>query len=919
MANKRAGKLGIFLLLALLACLGNYFAVPLLFGVSLLLGSIFIYLLLFYYGLPLTLVAAIPAYLLTWLLWGHPWGTITHLLELILVAGLLSHYRFRELPLLVAIYWLLLGIPGGLLIYHQVLGLPWLDAWMIIGKQALNSLANATLALTLIYLLPDRLGLRKRPEMSITDLFFYLPTLMLVLGSLVIVMITGHFQMERAQAEIQQQLRGAQSFVVRQLDQKLGSLHDQLSRINQLCQSTLDDETRTRQCYDRQVIGTPFQELLLRPMSGSDWNNLTSFSRLDEFSQSLNADLESSLRELQETGRNRTQRLTDTGELLLVRRVFNDYLHQNWLVARVDLSELNLDLLAAMVYPELRYIWQLGEQELLANQAAIDPVLPLAKHLDASKDGQFLHWLPDEGATAVGRWGNSIYYLQNRLENLGIALPGSIRIELRPRQMQENLFSMYALLFGLSFLLILVGLLITRLVSVWIARPVKDLIKVAENIPSQLPLPIESWRWSQKYPVLEFNQLGVQLETMGRLLKEQFGELQEKEQRLEEVIANRTRELVDAHQHLQSVMDSMEAVLWSADLQLNEGKALFKLNFISPSVLYLTGYSARAWLGDAQGLIRRGLDKKQVAGVLQELGHMAQRGRGRLVMRFWNPKEEEWRVMTLRYWLVYSAEGRPLRVDGLITDMTETYEAEEKVKEQEELLLHQSRRAAMGEMVSNIAHQWRQPLNSLRLTLGNLQDAREFGQLTEDLFDDSLQQADKLITQMNQTVRDFVTFFRPRKEARVFNLADLVDQSLDVMQTSLQSMELHLDVDKDIRVKGYPNEVLQVIMVILQNSREAIKDQKGLAGEVWITLKKEKSQALLTLEDNAGGIPEEAISKVFDPYFTTKAEGTGIGLYMAKMVIEKQMQGEIQVVNSAKGALFTLAFPLTDESVDESL
>ena len=903
-------KVGGWLLLTLLACLGNYFALPILFGVDLLFGSIFIYLLLFYYGLPLTFLAAVPAYFLTQLLWGHYWGLAAYLLELIFVAGLLHYLRFRELPLVVAVYWLLIGIPSGLLTYHQWLDLQWLQAWMVVSKQGLNALVNATLTLTLIYLLPNQMGLRKRPELSMSDLFFYLPTLMLVLGSLLMVVLTGHYQTQRAHTEILRQLQGMQQLVSLQLDEQLQRVHRQLQEFHSHCRRPLQTLPDERQCFDGHLITSALESLFLRPMAGQHWQPLSSLSPSTFYPQALEEDLNAAIKKLQESGQNQTQYLTSSGQLLLLRRAFHDDFHQDWLAGLVKMESFHPINLLTRSQPNSGYVWHHQNQPVITLRAYAQESKGLTQALSATGLGELHHWIPEQGVTAVGRWGRSIFYLEEPLAALGADLPGSLRVELMPNQFQEDLFRGYALLFSIAFGLILVGILITRLVSSWIARPINDLIQVAANLPNQLPLPISSWRWAKPHPLIEINQLGEQLGKMGRLLKHQFSELENKEQRLEELVAQRTRELVDAHQHLQSVIDSMEAVLWSAEISENQGKQRLRLSFISPSVVQMTGFTPRAWLMNTPGLIKEGMEAKEANKVLTEMRSMVTKGRGRLTLQFRHPRSDSQRVLTLRYWLVYSSQGLPERVDGLITDSTEAYRAEERVKEQEQLLLHQSRRAAMGEMISNIAHQWRQPLNSLRLTLGNLKDARDYGDLTEDLFDENLQQADQLIDQMNQTVRDFVTFFRPRKEAEIFYLARVVEQAVDVMKASLQEMQLHLDLDTRLAIKGYANEVLQVILVILQNAREAINNYPGLKGELWISLRQDADRVLLTLEDNAGGIPAEVMSQVFDPYFTTKAEGSGIGLYMAKMVIENQMQGGLQASNGERGAVFILSFPL---------
>lgn len=901
----------LWFLLTLLACLGNYFVVPLLFGVELLLGGFFLYLILFNFGLARALMSALPAYLTTWLVWGHPWIGIICFFELLLVGALLRHFKSRDLILLIAGYWLLVGSPASLLIYAQLLGVPWLDVWMLIGKQALNSLAAATLALLVAYLLSSRFSSQQRvPQLSITDLFFYVPTLLLVLGGFVVIVVTGYFQMQRAEQEIQRQLTLSQEFIARQLEAKLDHLHQALLQINEKCNRlNLQPLELGRSCFDRHLVNLPFEQVFLRSMMDADWTAFSQQQSRRQLNDAKRQLLNKGLNQLVAEGKDRTQLLAEQDELLLVRRVFDSEGRQDWLAGSISLNHFRVNLMTAVNHPDLRYAWQLEERQLLISQVDQELTLPAQRVGNASHYGEFMHWLPDHGESKVTRWRDSIFYIEQPMQNLGLKLPGHLRVELIPRLVQESLFQLYGLLFTLAFLMILLGLLLSRWIARKVAQPVQELIQVADRIPTQLKLPIQSWSWPQTYPIVEFEQLKEHLIAMGRLLKDQFSQLQSKEQQLGQMVSQRTRELVDANQHLQSVMESMEAVLWSAELNQTANKDWLSLSFISSSVLQLTGSSARTWLAQPQQLLYKGLAESERARVLEELQKMPLSGRGRILLHFKHQINGQWRVLTLRYWLVYSDEGQPLRVDGLITDITEAHAAEEKVKAQEELLLHQSRRAAMGEMLSNIAHQWRQPLNSLRLTLGNLEDAKNFGELSEEVFDQSLVQADRQINQMNQTVRDFVTFFRPRKEVQVFELSKLINQALEVMGASLDQVKVDCQLTCEAEVEGYPNEVMQVMMVLLQNAREALEARQVAEPRIKIRLEKLDQQVILTLEDNAGGIPEEVISQVFDPYFTTKAEGTGIGLYMAKMVIEKQMQCGIQVDNSDQGAVFTLSFP----------
>ncbi|MCM0081448.1 PAS domain S-box protein [Geomonas sp. Red32] len=241
-----------------------------------------------------------------------------------------------------------------------------------------------------------------------------------------------------------------------------------------------------------------------------------------------------------------------------------------------------------------------------------------------------------------------------------------------------------------------------------------------------------------------------------------------------------------------------------------------------------------------------------------------------------------------------------------------TAELEATVRElhhKEHLLLQQSRLAAMGEMIGNIAHQWRQPLNSLALQVQSLPVAFRAGVFTEQRLLETVEKAMMLIQHMSGTIDDFRNFFKPDKEKTEFHLKEVVCNALHLVEGSFKSRQIEIVVNdkEDPVVYGYPNEYSQVILNVLSNAREVIEARNVVKPRVTITMGASEGRSVLTIGDNAGGIPEEIIYKVFEPHFTTKgAQGTGIGLFMAKNIIEKNMNGRISVHNTAEGAEFTI-------------
>lgn len=236
-----------------------------------------------------------------------------------------------------------------------------------------------------------------------------------------------------------------------------------------------------------------------------------------------------------------------------------------------------------------------------------------------------------------------------------------------------------------------------------------------------------------------------------------------------------------------------------------------------------------------------------------------------------------------------------------------------KNREKDHLLIHQSRLAAMGEMIGNIAHQWRQPLNALGLLLSNIQDAYAHHECDQSYLDESVAKGRHLIDKMSFTIDDFGNFFKPDRERVRFSLEGAVRDAMSVVEASFisSSITVVLDIKQDVFVTGFPNEYAQVLLNILGNAKDAILMHKVQNGRVEIATGQDEVQAYVSICDNGGGMAEDVMEKIFDPYFTTREKGTGIGLYMSKMIIENNMSGRIEVRNTHGGAEFRIVTPLS--------
>ena len=234
----------------------------------------------------------------------------------------------------------------------------------------------------------------------------------------------------------------------------------------------------------------------------------------------------------------------------------------------------------------------------------------------------------------------------------------------------------------------------------------------------------------------------------------------------------------------------------------------------------------------------------------------------------------------------------------------------EKNIEKDRIMSHQARLAAMGEMLSNIAHQWRQPLNNLGLYIQNLQYDYSINMLDEDRLNEYVHSSMDTLRYMSQTINDFQHYFRPDREPERFDIGATVKATVKLVETSLQAKGIAVNLHEMAThsVTGFANEFSQVILNIINNAKDALIERGVRNPAIDITTSGTEDLVTVSICDNAGGIASEIMEKIFDPYFTTKAksQGTGLGLYMAKIIIDKNMGGRLAARNMPTGAEFVI-------------
>ena len=228
--------------------------------------------------------------------------------------------------------------------------------------------------------------------------------------------------------------------------------------------------------------------------------------------------------------------------------------------------------------------------------------------------------------------------------------------------------------------------------------------------------------------------------------------------------------------------------------------------------------------------------------------------------------------------------------------------------EKQKMVELQARYSQMGEMIGMITHQWKQPLNVISIVNYVLKQKILKKEYSEELFVEKLDEISRQIHFMNHTIHDFQDFFNPSLEKVKFNIHETLMFAIELVRYdyAYHNIDLVLEGNEDVTAYGYPNEFNQVILALLKNAKDAFLSHPKELMKIVLTVESEGERACIRVRDNAGGIPEEIIDRIFDLYVTTKEDGSGLGLNIAKNVIENNMDGELSVKNVENGAEFTI-------------
>ncbi len=402
---------------------------------------------------------------------------------------------------------------------------------------------------------------------------------------------------------------------------------------------------------------------------------------------------------------------------------------------------------------------------------------------------------------------------------------------------------------------------------------------------------------------------------------------------LQEEIANKTESLKDLN-------NTLEAKVAKRTQEQNQLLSLFdkgnitlfkwkndehwSVEYVSANVGILTGYTKKQFL-DKEIQYSDMINQDDIKTVTDEVESALENNTDLLVHKPYRIKtkdsEEKWLFDTTS--IIKDSNGEITHFLGYIIDITEMKTLEIKLHQlnlhlqdevdkeiqknlqKDKMLQEQSKLAAMGEMVGAIAHQWRQPLNSLNINIQNLDDDYADELIDEKFIDKFIDKQTKTIQFMSATIDDFRNFFRVDKIKKIFSVKDVIDNTVSIQSAQLGNANISLEIlGDDFMIETIESEFQQVILNLISNAKDVLMENKTSYGKIVIKIENNE----ISISDNGGGILHEILDRIFEPYFTTKEQGkgTGMGLYMSKMIIEQNIGGTISARNSDDGAEFII-------------
>jgi PAS domain S-box-containing protein len=950
-------------LLSLSGIAGNTLALPIAFGVMFIFGSIFSVIAVIRLGTWFGVTVALIASSYTFFLWHHPYAIIIFTAE-ILWMGLALQRGRSNLLIIDSLYWLLLGCPLVALFYGGAMGLDLQHTIIIVLKQALNGMFNALLAWIGLSLLPrpswktPRLSHRPVPY---NQVLFQMVSACLMIPALGLLLFLTRREVSATQTRTLQDIQIESQFTAHSLGKWIADYQNATRVIAELGTShPLQPSVRLQEeLKDIHQLFPLFYTIILSDGMATNIACDPPVNAKGESTIGINLSDRSWFKEMKSTLQ---PTISDVfiGQATIFAPIFvistpiiNDGQLSHFGVGAFNLNQLEQLLKQNSHHQTIAFtIMDRHDKVIVSTNKSREPLEAIqqtAGQIIFVSDTKSLYIPGIKKNISIMEALKGAYYF-SRLPIPGT--PWTLLVESPVAPLQSHFYN--TTIWGLSIVtaFLVAMLAIAALVSRYLTTPILALARISQNLPAKIAGQEKiSWPHSN---FIELHELIENFQHSAVTIDHNLATINAYNAELEKTVLARTADLEQERHRLDSIIEATNVGTWEWNVQT--GEIFFNERWAS-----MLGYrleelrpvSIQTWLQlvhPEDRLISDSLLQQHFTGVLDYHDHECR-------VRH---KDGHWVwVRTRGKVILHTVDGKPLMMSGTHTDITVRKQKEEDLQEKsrqleslsrnlaqqveeevalrlqtEQNFIQQSKLAAMGEMLGAIAHQWRQPLNTLGLVIQNLQEAQAFGEMNQEVVDSTVQKSMNLIQHMSKTIDDFRNFFKPDKQKSTFDAMRVVGDALQLVSNQLSSNRIDYNLTchthnksfntmmtlpacEAILITGYRNEFRHVIINLLSNAQDAIlthractNDQAQFQSRIDINIYHADTTVTIKIADNGGGIDAVLLDKIFLPYFTTKEpdKGTGTGLYMSKLIIE-HMNGRLSARNTRQGVVFTIELP----------
>jgi len=334
-----------------------------------------------------------------------------------------------------------------------------------------------------------------------------------------------------------------------------------------------------------------------------------------------------------------------------------------------------------------------------------------------------------------------------------------------------------------------------------------------------------------------------------------------------------------------------------------------KMTYVNPYICQLSAYSKEELIGENPSILKGDYSKENELKIKNMWDRITNKKTwGGIFKNKTKDNKDFW--VTITVLPIINTRGETVNFLGIMKEITKEVFLEKELKEKEQMMLAQSKNAAMGEMISMIAHQWRQPITTISMNANNIIADIELNEFDENIIKEIAHNIGEQTQFLSKTIDDFRNFFREEKEIEEFKISELINELDTILLASIKNNNIiyKVEYEPSLSISTHKRELLQVLLNLVKNAKEALLENQNNNKTIELTFKEEDENIQIIVQDNAGGIKEENLDKIFKAYFTTKKEmnGTGLGLYMSKMIIKKNLKGTLNVTNEKDGAQFII-------------